>query len=270
MAKKWFDADKQKLLLRLALGVIFIIGGWKIAFPPDAQVLAQSYTDPERGWIAPVFANLITDNLGMEISDFLRYQGWLEMLLGGLLILGLVTPVVAVIMGLMYVAFAVANPIAGFIRLSRDVALMFICFALAHYGQGKYSLDKKFKKLKRFMVKGDEQIVSALIRYGLGYTLIISGIFYGGVLNNSLNSTLPRVIVIILGALFVLNLKVKWVAIVTALWMAYIVGNSLVVKKILFFAFDSVKREIGFLAASIVLAVIKRDSFLSFFKKKWR
>lgn len=267
--KRTLSPDTQKLLLRVALGFVFIIAGFKITFPADASALVISYTNPEKGWISPYFASLITDTLGMEISNFLFYQGLLEMLLGVLLIFGLFTSFAAVIMGLLYWSFTIANPIAGEIRLSRDLALMAFSFALAYYGAGKYSIDKK---LSIFYREGKEEIVSLLLRFGLGFTLIVSSLFFGGVMNNPLNTTLPNIIVFILGSLLLLNIKVKWVSGIIGIWMLYAIGDVMLAKETLFKAFDGPKREIAFFIGTLILVMMKnRDSLLTFkIFRRWR
>lgn len=251
----------QKLLLRLVLGFVYFISGFKIAFPKDAAALATSYTNPESGWISPFFTSWITDTLGMEVSRFLFYQGLFEMTIGLLVLVGFVTPVAAVLMGLFYWAITIANPIAGEIRLSRDIALMAFSFALAYYGAGKFSLDKKWSVLYR---EGKEEILSLLLRYGLGFTLVVSALFSGGVMNNPLNTTLPNPLVFVLGVLLLLNVKIKWVSSIICVWLLYAIGDVMLAKETLFKAFDGPKREMAFFVGSLILALMKnRDSFLT-------
>jgi hypothetical protein len=44
--------------LRIALGAISVIGGIKIAFPPDPEALAASYINPSKGWSSAFFADI--------------------------------------------------------------------------------------------------------------------------------------------------------------------------------------------------------------------
>lgn len=91
------------IVLRAALGLTFVIGGIKIAFPPDAAALEAGYIDPATGWISAFFADQITDRLGLEIATFLRWQGLVEIALGALMIAGIFTPVVALALWLLYI-----------------------------------------------------------------------------------------------------------------------------------------------------------------------
>ena len=55
---KGLRPDYLFAVLRIGLGLVFIIGGWKLVFPtsfgiPDHEVLAASFTDPQKGWISP-------------------------------------------------------------------------------------------------------------------------------------------------------------------------------------------------------------------------
>lgn len=108
---------------------------------PDAAALEAGYIDPATGWISAFFADQITGRLGLEIATFLRWQGLVDIALGALMIAGIFTPVVAILMALMFWSFTVANPVVGEIRLSRDLALAGLCIAVALAGAGTWSVD---------------------------------------------------------------------------------------------------------------------------------
>src|SRR5712691_11784695 len=65
-------AEVLVALLRIALGVIFVVGGIKLALLGDTAALAASYSDLAKGWIAPVFQEQITQRLGLSVGGFLR------------------------------------------------------------------------------------------------------------------------------------------------------------------------------------------------------
>lgn len=147
-SRLWNDIkpDSMLSLVRISLGIIFIVGGLKLAFPTlfgvsGHEALAQAYIDPQSGWISPFFAQKITDVLGVSVGSFLAVQGWIEMTVGIAMVLGIFTPMVAVSMGLMFWSFTVANPVIGEIRLSRDLALAGLCAAVALAGGGPWSLE---------------------------------------------------------------------------------------------------------------------------------
>ena len=251
------NAEFCLAILRIALGIVFVIGGIKLAFLGETSALVASYTNPDKGWMSAVFADKITQTLGVSVGTFLRSQGWLEMFLGLLMILGIGTRVVAVIIGLMFWSFTVANPIAGEIRLSRDIALMGLCFAVALAGAGAWSLDGRLWQ-RRFTFSQYQDGVLILIRLSLAYTLLTSAVFASGPFANHLNTTLPIAIVFVFGALLAVGLRPHWVMGLLGLWMLYIVVTSIGAKGI-YFGLDSAKRELGFLAGAVVYALLGPD-----------
>jgi len=263
------NSDTRKLILRLTLGFVFFISGYKIAFPSDAAALAASYMNPDKGWISPFFTDWINNTLGLDIATYLMHQGFLEMLMGTALIFGALTTLTAIGMGLLYWAFTVANPIAGEIRLSRDLALMAMVFGLAYYGPGKYSIDNS---IRVFMRSGKEEVLSFAIRFGVGFTFAVSALFSSGVMSNSLNSTIPVAIVFVLGILLMANVQIKHVAILSVLFLIIAIGSTMVEKETLFKALDGTKREVAFLVGMIILATMQtRDYILTpEFMKKYR
>jgi len=248
-------SDRLLALLRVALGVIFVIGGLKLVLPtlfgiPGHEALATSFTDPTKGWISPFFAEKVTEVLGIRISMLLYIQGFIEVLLGVLMILGVFTPMVAVNIGLMFWAFTVASPGIGQIRLSRDLALMGFCFAIALAGAGPWSIDGKLRRLPS-MFRERKDLVLLTIRLSLAYPLIASALFSGGVLNNHLNTTLPAELVLATGVLLAVGVLPRWAMLLVGLWMLYVLPVNLFAKG-LYTGLDSIKREIGLLAASLV------------------
>ncbi|MEM9336569.1 MAG: DoxX family membrane protein [Patescibacteria group bacterium] len=263
------NPDYQKLALRLVLGFVFFISGYKIAFPADPAALAVSYANPDNGWIAPYFVEWINATLGIEVSTYLFLQGLLEMLLGTLLILGFFTTITAVSMGLLYWAFVAANPVVGEIRLSRDLTLMAMSFGLAYYGPGKYSIDRYFRHLTR---EGREEILSFALRFGIGFTFVVSALFSTGVMSNPLNSSVPLAIVFVLGVMLMANVQVKYVAGLSVLFLVFAIGDTMLAKDSVFKAFDSTKRELAFLVGVIILFAsnVRDDILTPQFMRKYR
>ncbi|MBI4513665.1 MAG: hypothetical protein HY702_06085 [Gemmatimonadetes bacterium] len=254
---QFLDASYLPTILRVGLGAAFVIGGAKLAFPTDPQALAASYIDPSTGWIAPVFADKITGTLGMDIAEFLRVQGLLEIGLGVALISGAFTTAVATMMGLMFWAFTVANPVVGQIRLSRDIALMGLCFALAMTGAGGLSLDRGMQRIQPKVVERKDAFL-LIVRLSLAYTLMASALFSGGAFSHHLNTTLPLVVVLLMGVSLAAGVFPRWTMILVFVWMLYLLPTNLLAKGLLP-GLDSVKREIGFLAASFVYLLAGPD-----------
>ncbi|NIO06986.1 MAG: hypothetical protein GTO40_02945 [Deltaproteobacteria bacterium] len=259
---KGMQSDHLITILRAALGVIFFIGGSKLAFPTlfgvaGHEALAQGYINPAKGWISPFFAEKITDILGISIASFLQIQGWMEMVMGIVMILGIFTPMVAVTMGLMFWSFTVANPVVGEIRLSRDIALMGLCLAVALSGASSWSLDRKVLN-KPFMFAERKDLVLLIARLSLAYTLVASALFPGGVFSNHLNNTLPTLLVFVVGALLAVGVLPRWVMVVVAIWMLTLLPVNIFAKG-LFSGLDSTKRELGLLAAALFYFVSGPD-----------
>ena len=243
--------------LRISLGAIFVIGGLKLAFPPDPAALVVSFVDPAKGFISPFFVGWITETLGLQIGAFLRIQGFLEISLGLLVMLGALVPIAGTIMGLMLWSFTVAGPDAGAIRLSGDIALMGCSFAVALAGAGGWSADSQPGLFKtRYEEVRDFFFVA--IRLSLAYALLVSSLFSGGVFNNHLNATLPAPVLFFLGAILAVGVFPRWGMFVLFLWALCLVPAS-VVEKGIYFGLDSAKREIGFLAASFVYILAGPD-----------
>jgi uncharacterized membrane protein YphA (DoxX/SURF4 family) len=243
-------AEVLVALLRIALGVIFVVGGIKLAFLGDTAALVASYIDPAKGWIAPVFQDQITQRLGLSVGVFLRSQGLVEILLGLLMILGLGTRVVAVMMGLLFWSFAVANPVAGEIRLSRDIALMGLCVAVALSGAGVWSVDARvWQRPDTFAQRRDSVLL--LIRLSLAYTLLASAVFVHGPFANPLTTTLPVVLVGLMGVLLAAGVGPQWLMALLFVWMLYVLPAQMLAKG-LFGGLDAAKRELGFLVAALV------------------
>ncbi len=164
--------------------------------------------------------------------------------------MGLFTPVVSITMGLMFWSFTVANPVMGEIRLSRDIALMGLCFVVAFAGASAWSMDAQIRGLDfKFLKKKDALLL--FIRLSLAFPLLVSAVFSGGVLDNPLNTTLPKVWVFLLGLLLAAGVFPRWVMAVVFLWLLYPVAGSLFSKGI-YWGLEGVKRELGFLAAAFV------------------
>ena len=237
--------------LRIALGVILIFGGIKIAFPVDIDAAVQSYINQETGWISTPFVDLITNGLGLTVASFLQIQGILEILTGLLMIWGGVnTKMVGVMMAFMFWVFTIANPVVGSIRLSRDIALAGLCIAVALTGPTGWALNGRFKYRHELLL---------LIRLSLAYTLLASVLFTDGVFANPLNTTLPLWLVLTLGLVFLTGILPRWSMLFFFFWMSYVLLFNLGSELHLFWGIEGVKREVGLWAASLVYFLIGTD-----------
>ncbi len=257
--------DTLVFILRASLAAVLFMGGVKLAFPGDALGLAAAYVDPDTGWIAPFFVDQIENRLGMEVHTFLAVQGWLEMAVAVLLALGVRTRTLAVVAGLMFWAFAVANPVVGEIRLSRDIALAALSFAVAVGGPGRWTLEGRLRGWERGEVSDLRKRATLLVvRSGLAFTLISSALFTSGVMATHLNQTLPVVLVLLLGLALAAGVLPRWAAALVVLWMLGIVVWG-VASSGLLGGLDSTKREVGLAAGAFLYALAgSRDPWVLF------
>ncbi len=250
MKGRGWDLALLLTILRVALGLVVITGGIRLAFPMDAETLVAAYTDPRQGYISPFFTAKITEAFGLPIGLFLKMLGGMEIMTGILLIHGGIgTQMTASMIAVMFWLFTIANPVVGQIRLSRDIALAGISIAVALTGPDAWSIDGKFKRLEAVLL---------ILRLSLAYPLIVSALFSGGVFDNPLNITLPTSLVLLLGLSFGLGLFPRWTMLLMLLWLLYIMGDSLVNNGI-YWGLNEVKREIGLLAAALVYFVTGPD-----------
>ncbi len=237
-------------LFQGTLALVLLIGGIRIGFPANAEDLANSYINPTSGFIGPIFVPVITETLGVSVATFLRIQGWLEIGMALMLLRGGINVKVVGIMGaMMFWMFAVANPIAGEIRLSRDVALAGLCIALALTGPQGWSVDGEFK---------NRHVVLLLVRLSLAYTLAVSGLFTEGVFANAFNTTLPPSMVFWIGVVLGLGLFPRWVMAGIGVWISILIGWSLF-KSGLLWGLEDMKREVGLWGGAVLYALLGPD-----------
>ncbi len=228
--------------LRVALGVTLILGGLKLAFPPDPVALAAQYVDQETGWIAGYWVAQIETRLGIGVPTFLRIQGVLEIGLGlALAAVPSSLPVLPWLAAALFVSFVAASPVAGVIRLSRDVALALLCVAVAIHER--------------------VPLATALqpVRWGLAFTLAVSALFADGVMANVLNQTLPPPLVLGAAALLAAGLMLRPVAAAVAAWLGAIIVWR-VASAGLWIGLEGTKREIALAVGALVLAWLTERS----------
>lgn len=255
-------------ILRIALGVVLVVGGWKLAFPADSQALVASYTNQASGWIADYFGEWI-ESIGLTVLQFLTLLGWLEMTVGALLIVGFGTPVVAFLAGIMFFSFPIANPVAGMVRLARDVMLGGFALAVAFTGTGAWNLSALRGQVAEFRPE-KKHFFLGTIRLATLYALVMAVLFPWGAGASPLNQTMVWWILLPATVLLGLNVGSRWIMALVGLWMLVVVSLG-VLRGVgaqgfagLYWGLDAVKREVGLMAAASVYALLGPDqiSFL--------
>lgn len=124
----WYrDPCTAKLLLRISLGLGFLIHGWmKVSDLAGVQAAFEQM--------------LGFGPLGVII-------GFVEVLAGALVLLGLWTRYAALALACVMVgAIVLVKRDAGFLRMELDIAYLAMSLSLAIIGAGRYSLDAKLNK----------------------------------------------------------------------------------------------------------------------------
>ncbi|WP_116245830.1 anti-sigma factor [Nocardiopsis sp. FIRDI 009] len=269
--------DGVLLAFRTVLGLAFLVAGGKLLIPvpfglgDDLNAVAESFTDPQTGWIAPWLAERITD-LGIPVSTFLLLQGIAEVTLAVILILGLATPRIGMVMAMMFVMFTMATPTGGAIRISADLALAMMALTLARMGGGYWSLDRfllsgrlavprralRLTGIEQAARGGGRDTSLLLVRLGMAYTLLASAVFTEGVFSNSVNSSLPVPVLLAVGALLAVGLAPRYVMGAVAVWL-FALGLGSISDNGLLIGVEAAKREIALSVAAGAYALVGPD-----------
>jgi len=252
---------------RISLGIVLLVGGWKLAFPADPQGLVASYKPvPESGWNAldPLFVDWIQSYFPVDILGFLNGMGWLEMTVGLALLLGILTPWFAGLAGLMFLSFAMANPEAGMVRLALDVSMAGFSFAIAYAGSGRWSLDS-ITDLYSPQLPSRRNWYLSSIRVAVLYSFVLAVFFPLGVGMNPLNTTLPWVVVLVITILLLFPGTARWVTGVISLWMIVLVAESVWLEVAgqgfsgIYWGLDAAKRQVGLFGATLAYCLFGPD-----------
>ncbi len=253
-------------IARISLGIVLLVGGWKLAFPADPRGLVQNYVNPDAGWIAPFFVEWIEAYLRLDLLGFLRTLGWVEMAVGLALVSGFAIPWFAALAGLMFLSFPMANPVAGMIRLAQDVSMGGVALAVAFTSSGRLSLDRKLGWSPDIRSPRGNWFLG-LIRVALLYALVMALLFPLGVGMNRLNQTLPWLVVLALAGGLLVPKSARFACGAIALWMAVLVilsvSQTVLAEGLsgLYWGLDSAKRELGLFGASFAYTLAGPDDF---------
>lgn len=265
--RRW---DTAVGVLRMSLGSVFVIAGVKGVVPTlfgftGRDDLVAKFTDPVTGFLAPWLVERVI-GIGLTVDAMLLVLSVAEILMGLALMLGVTTRMIALGMAAMYVGFTVAAPVAGEIRLARDLTLMVLSIVVVLTGPGRWSLDRWIAArgtLPRLVADADlpagaRDRALLMIRLGLALPMLTSVAFTGGVFDNPFNTTLPLAGVAVLGLALVAGLLPQAATALTAVWMAGLVVLNLVTSGP-FIGLDDGKREIAMLAAAVAYLLAGPD-----------
>jgi uncharacterized membrane protein YphA (DoxX/SURF4 family) len=269
--------DAALLVMRMALGFVFIVAGLKLIIPgpfglgAGRHELVTTFTDPVKGWMAPWIVDWITGR-GVTISAALMVTGLVEVTLAVGLLVGLATPRLAMMTAMMLGMFTILAPTGGQVRISRDLALATVALALVALGAGHWSVDRVLAQrnsnlanrfadiagLTRVARGGHRDKGLLVMRLGMVYTLGASALFTGGVFDNPMNTSLPQPVLFTLAVLLAAGLGSRYLMGGISAWLLIIASNSLVEFGPLIGA-EHVKREIALCAAAAIYAAVGPD-----------
>lgn len=271
------SAEKLKnaaLILRIGLGAVFVIGGLaklsQLLGQATHDAIVTTYLSPA-GYINAFFQEwLFAGVLGRIIdpSAFLVALSSFELISGIALIVGLLVRPIAFIYAFLLWAFVIALPtltvpgigIADKTYLApailvqiRDISLSGLMFALFCLGAGKYSVDDlRFSNAPA----GDWNSLGLLLRISLAFTLLVGGFFGGNQDIASFAAAHWLLIVCGFAVLFGTQSMGRAFALAVAVILLWFMLGKITMEKSLLANLNGFKREIGLLAAALVMAYL--------------
>jgi uncharacterized membrane protein YphA (DoxX/SURF4 family) len=272
---KEHQLDSIAMVLRIGLGMVFVIGGWNKLYqlldPGLSDAIMASYLG-STGYINQFFTEyLFSGFLGTFLTPwgFLTTLSAFELVSGAMLIGGFFVRPLSLIWALLLWSFIVSLPVvttpgvapaeatytspALFVQI-RDVALSGLFFLLYNIGSGKYSLDERLNTGRAVNIANTTSRwneLGLLLRVSLALPFIVAGFFHG--LDHIQTFKLPALLSVVLGLTILIGFQTRIVASVIAISMFYFILQKLNFDKSLIANLNGIKREFAFVAASIIL-----------------
>ncbi len=267
--------DSAAMVLRIGLGLVFVIGGWNKLYqlldPSTEAAILASYMGTS-GYINQFFTDyLFSGALGNVLTPwlFLTTLSAFELVSGFMLVAGLLVRPLSLIWALLLWTFVFSLPVvttpgvdalvktytspALFVQI-RDIGLSGLFFMLYNLGSGRLSLDEKLNTgvaiLERNHLKEWNEM-GLLLRVSLALPFLIAGFFHG--LDYIQTFKLPAFISLVLGIAILAGVQTRIIGGAVALAMIYYIFQKLNIDKSFIANLNGFKRELGFLAAGIVL-----------------
>lgn len=269
-----WQPDTMAMVLRIGLGLVFIIGGWNKLYqlldPSLSDKILSSYLGTS-GYINQFFIDyLFSGPMGNILTpwSFLTTLSAFELVSGLMLAFGLFVRPLSLVWALLLWSFIISLPVVTTpgVTLSdttytspailvqiRDIGLSGLFFLLYNLGSGAYSLDQKRGAARLQKINSPQQWneLGLLLRVSLALPFLVGGFFHG--LDHIQSFALPAIINIALGIVIIMGLQARIVGSLIAITMLYFILQKLNADKSLIANLNGFKRELGFLAAGIVL-----------------
>ena len=267
--------DSVAMILRIGLGLVFIVGGWNKLYqlldPTLSGAILANYLGTT-GYINQFFTDyLFSGLLGTVLTpwSFLTTLSAFELISGFMLAFGLFVRPLSIIWALLLWSFIVSLPVvttpgvipsestytspALFVQV-RDVALSGLFFLLYNLGSGRYSIDQRTNIAPAiYSEKTNERWneLGLLLRVSLALPFLIAGFFHG--LDYIQTFKLPALVNIFLGIGILVGLQPRVIGAAVVIAMFYFILQKLSIDKSLIANLNGFKREFAFIAAGLVL-----------------
>ena len=263
------------LILRVGLGLIFIIGGlWKLSrlLSPDHSLAIVSKYTASNGYINQFFQDyLFTGWLGDIIGPwgFLTTLSTFELLSGVALVLGLMVKPLALIYMFLLWTFIVALPVhtvpgeaaasatfqaPAILVQIRDIALSGLMATLFMLGAGRASVDARIFGNIAISKQLNWNTLGLLTRLSMAAPLLVGGLFASTGAVPTFST--PGWLLLIGSLLLIAGIGVRAAGILVVMIMLWRMGNGISLDASLLDIVNSFKREFAFLAAGLILAML--------------
>lgn len=266
------DTDRIALILRLALGAVFVIGGWwklsRALDPAAAPALVERYMAPN-GYINAFFADyLFAGPLGVMLNplSFLILLSGFELVAGLALVAGLLVRSFSFVFAFLLWSFVVALPVVtvtgaevdGATHFSpallvqiRDIGMSGLFFVLYAIGSGIYSVDQRMLGRGAGPTSVEWSKYGLIIRLAIGVVFLIGGLFAGF---DHIKSFVPIPgLLIVIGIVLISGHFVRSGAVAALAVLLWYCAGKISLDTSAWNNLNAIKRELAFIAASVVL-----------------
>lgn len=265
-------AEISALALRLALGIVFVIGGTnklgQLMDPATRDGLVASYTGTA-GYINSFFLDYLFDGrFGGWLTEgtFLTLLSSFELVTGLLLMAGLAVRPLSLIYGFLLWSFVIALPVVtapgvtvdeavfrspAILVMIRDIGLSGMMFVLFGLGAGAYSLDRRWRLESQDRDPPSWDHLGLLLRLSVGFIFLVGGAFAG--MDHIQSFAMPGWLLLVLGLVLVSGLGVRVAGYAAAAVILWYMATKLSLDKSLIANLNGIKREFAISVAGGLL-----------------
>ncbi len=260
------------LILRIGLGLLFLIGGTsklgQLLDPAREAAIVDAYMGTA-GYINQFFIDYLFSSDLLTPWFFLTALSSFELFSGIALIIGLFVRPLSLIYAFLLWTFVIALPVIttpgvevnvktftspALLVQIRDVALSGMMFVLYLLGSGPFSADRSLFRSAATPRIEDWNNPGLLLRLSMGMLFLVAGLFAG---LDHIPSFATNQWILLVGALFLISgAGVRYVGYLVIAIMIWYMMYKLNMDKTLIANLNSFKREVAFLGAGAVLAML--------------